>query len=197
MHCPQCGQQQVSNELRFCSRCGFPLGGVMELVANGGVLPQYQPPSGLENKPRVSPRRKGIQQGVALIFLAAVLTPFFAALHEYVGFPELFIALTAILGFIGGFLRVIYALIFEEGAQKVIYLNSNPQQPVFSPYQQPVPQQRSFADANRVRPLPPPQSTPAQGWHRPNTSELVTPPSVTENTTKLLGKQDKEEPPAG
>jgi hypothetical protein len=196
MHCPQCGQQQVSNELRFCSRCGFPLGGVVELVANGGVIPQYQPPSEFPRK--VSPRRKGVQQGVALIFLAAVLTPLFAVLHEYLGFPDLFIALTAVIGFIGGVLRVVYALIFEEGAQKVVYLNPQTQQPLFSPYQQPVPQQpKPFADVPRARPLPPQQSTPAQGWRRPNTAELVNPPSVTENTTKLLGKQDKEEPPAG
>lgn len=194
MHCPQCGQQQVSNELRFCSRCGFPLGGVMELMANGGFVPQYQPPSDVPRP--VSPRRKGVQQGFALIFLAAVLTPLFAVLYEYIRFPEIFTALSAVIGFIGGALRVIYALIFEEGAQKVVYLNApaQPQQPLFSPYQQPVPQPRPLADASRARPLPPQQSTPAQGWRRPNTSELVTPPSVTENTTRLLDKQEKEEP---
>lgn len=192
MHCPQCGQQQVSNELRYCSRCGFPLGGVLELMANGGVVPQYQPPS--EVTRNVSPRRKGVQQGFALIFLAAVLTPLFAVLHEYIRFPDIFIALSAVIGFIGGALRVIYALIFEEGAQKVVYLNAPAQQPLLSPYQQPVAQPRPFADANRARPLPPQQSAPPQGWRRPNTSELINPPSVTENTTKLLDKQDREEP---
>jgi hypothetical protein len=197
MHCPQCGQQQVSNELRFCSRCGFPLGGVLELVANGGVLPQYQAPSAAEKTPKASPRRRGVQQGAALVFLAAVLTPLFAVLHEYLGTPELFIALSAVIGFIGGTLRVIYALIFEEGAQKVVYLDPNTHQPLFSPYQQPVPQARPVMDANRARQLPPqPPAAPApQNWRRPDTSELVNrPPSVTENTTKLLDKQDKEEP---
>ena len=28
MFCPQCGQQQVSDVTRYCSRCGFPLDGV-------------------------------------------------------------------------------------------------------------------------------------------------------------------------
>lgn len=192
MHCPQCGQQQVSNELRFCSRCGFPLGGLMELMANNGVMPQYQPPSELPRQ--VSARRKGVQQGFALIFLAAVLTPFFAVLHEYAGFPEIFIPLSAVIGFIGGALRVLYALVFEEGAQKVVYLNApQQQQPLFTPYQQPVAQPRPLAEPHRARPLPPQQSAPAPGWRRPNTSELVTPPSVTENTTRLLDKQDKEE----
>ncbi len=40
MHCPRCGQQQVTEETRFCSRCGFQLGLVAELLAHGGVLPQ-------------------------------------------------------------------------------------------------------------------------------------------------------------
>ena len=34
MFCPQCGHQQVSNETRFCSRCGLSLGLVTDLLAN-------------------------------------------------------------------------------------------------------------------------------------------------------------------
>ena len=40
MYCPRCGQEQVSSELRFCSRCGLPLNLVTEVVLNGGTLPQ-------------------------------------------------------------------------------------------------------------------------------------------------------------
>ena len=191
MHCPQCGQQQASNELRFCSRCGFPLGGVMELMANGGVIPQYEAPS--EATPKVSPRRRGVQQGVALVFLAAVLTPLFAVLNSYLNFPELLIALAAIIGFIGGPLRILYAAIFEEGApQKVVYVNQS--QPGIPAHTQPPPQpQRAVVDANRGRSLPPQQSVPVSNWRRPDTSELVHPPSVTENTTKLLDKRENEE----
>ena len=36
MFCPQCGHRQVSNDTRFCSRCGLPLGLVTDLVANSG-----------------------------------------------------------------------------------------------------------------------------------------------------------------
>lgn len=188
MHCPQCGQQQASSELRFCSRCGFPLAGVMELMANGGQIPQYQPPS--EAQPKVSPRRRGVQQGVALVFLAAVLTPLFGALNSYLNFPEIIVALVAILGFIGGPLRILYAAIFEEGApQKVIYVNQP--QPGLPLYNQPQP--RAIADANRGKALPPQQSVPVSNWRRPDTSELVHPPSVTENTTKLLDKRENEE----
>jgi len=34
MFCPQCGHQQVSNETRFCSRCGISLGIVTDLLGN-------------------------------------------------------------------------------------------------------------------------------------------------------------------
>ena len=39
MFCPKCSQQQASKELRFCSRCGFPLAGVTLLLENDGEVP--------------------------------------------------------------------------------------------------------------------------------------------------------------
>ena len=65
MFCPQCGQQQLPGVVRFCSRCGFPLDGVMQLLASGGMMPMYREPEG----PKVeSPRRKGVKQG-GMLFL--------------------------------------------------------------------------------------------------------------------------------
>jgi hypothetical protein len=37
--------------------------------------------------------------------------------------------------------------------------------------------------------LPPAQSTPISDWPRQNTREMVKPPSVTENTTRLLDEE--------
>jgi hypothetical protein len=34
MYCPQCAHQQVSNQTRFCSRCGLMLGPVTDLLGN-------------------------------------------------------------------------------------------------------------------------------------------------------------------
>ena len=34
MYCPQCGHQQVSDDTRFCSRCGISLGLVTDLISN-------------------------------------------------------------------------------------------------------------------------------------------------------------------
>lgn len=36
MFCPQCGHQQVSNEIRFCSRCGLSLGLAIDLLPTSG-----------------------------------------------------------------------------------------------------------------------------------------------------------------
>ena len=64
MFCPQCGQQQVTGVIRFCSRCGFPMDGVIQLLGSGGILPAYRSPD--EPVP-ISPRRKGVKQGGLLL----------------------------------------------------------------------------------------------------------------------------------
>ena len=38
MFCPQCGHQQISDDTRFCSRCGLSLGHVTGLLINSGSL---------------------------------------------------------------------------------------------------------------------------------------------------------------
>ena len=37
MFCPQCSHQQVSDNTRFCSRCGLSLGVVSELLTNSDI----------------------------------------------------------------------------------------------------------------------------------------------------------------
>ena len=41
MYCPKCGQQQVSDNTRFCSRCGLPIDVLAEWLAGGGVKPGF------------------------------------------------------------------------------------------------------------------------------------------------------------
>ena len=38
MHCPQCGQQVVSDGVRFCNRCGFALDGVKDLLSPSRLM---------------------------------------------------------------------------------------------------------------------------------------------------------------
>lgn len=187
MFCPQCSQQQVSNEARFCSRCGFPLDGVAQLLANGGMpLAQagaeeweYGPPS---------PRLKGVRQGVILWMAALLIVPLLIVLSEELKlFPDGVAFLAMLLMVLGGFVRVAYAFLFEDGPLRR--------------KKRPVPSGRAgfasqlpegWAQQREQGALPPGQSVPAGVYAPPraNTSEIAQPPtSVTENTTRLLDKQ--------
>ena len=180
MFCPQCGQQQATGVIRFCSRCGFPLDGVIQLLGTGGMIPVYRNPD--EPVP-VSARRKGVKQGGLLILLGAVLVPLLGVISEFSNamFPQILMAFAAIICFIGGPLRMLYAAVFEEGAQSAMRMYGPA---VAKPQFGPPPMQHQA--------LPPPPARSASGWRsRPNTAELVSPPSVTENTTRLLEKEDR------
>jgi hypothetical protein len=180
MFCPQCGQQQVSGAVRFCSRCGFPLDGVIQLLASGGMMPVYRGPD--EPVP-MSPRRKGVKQGAVLLLSGAVIVPILGIIASFSpsSFPQLLAALAAIICFVGGPFRMLYAALFEEGAPKRPMMYGPP--PVAPP---------QFAPPRQHTALPPPPvHTPASWRSRPNTGELADPPSVTENTTRLLDKEDR------
>src|SRR5438093_6058046 len=80
MYCPRCGQQQASDSMRFCARCGFPLEGAMALLAHNGMLPRYEIP-GAETK--ISARRKGVKQGALLMLIGAVLVPLLGTFSSF------------------------------------------------------------------------------------------------------------------
>lgn len=155
----------------------------MHLLAHGGMLPQYQPPAGEKT---ISPRRKGVKQGVLLMLIGAILVPIFGVMAGFApGRLEnvfaFFAALSAIICFLGGPLRMLFAAIFEEGAPKYQF----PMAPVYNP-QMPPPA--------RVSALPPATVNPAAQWRqRPQTAEIMQPPSVTDSTTRLLDKEPKNE----
>src|SRR5436309_2113020 len=118
MFCPRCGQQQATDSMRFCSRFGFSMEGVMNLLAHGGMLPVYQEPSG---EKQISPRRRGVKQGALLMLLGALIVPIFGVMSGFApGRLEnvfaFFAAMSAIVCFVGGPLRMLYAAIFEEAA---------------------------------------------------------------------------------
>ena len=116
MFCPQCGQQQASGAVRFCSRCGFPLDGVIHLLNNGGMLPVYRGPD--DPPPPISARRRGVKQGGVLLLSGALIVPSLGVLASFsnAAFLEILTAFAAIICFLGGPLRMLYAGVFEEGA---------------------------------------------------------------------------------
>jgi hypothetical protein len=183
MFCPQCGQQQANGIVRYCSRCGFPLDGVIQLLGNGGMMPMYQ----TSDAPvQISPRRKGVKQGGLLILSGALIVPILAMFASFAhgsAFLEILAALAAIICFIGGPLRMLYAGIFEEGAPKMMR-TYGPPVPMHAP--------QHFGPPAQAPALPPQPARAPTSWRpRPNTAELVNPPSVTENTTRLLEKEDR------
>ena len=105
MYCPQCGQQ-ISDGLRFCSRCGFALDGVAKLIAADGDLPELN-----ENVSSRSPRRKGIEQGAILMLIGMALLPLIN-----VGVSPPYNEALLFLFLLGGVLRAAYALVFQAGA---------------------------------------------------------------------------------
>lgn len=180
MFCPQCGQQQLSDAARFCSRCGFQLGAVSNLLATGGAAPE----SALEAVPLPeTPRRKGARLGGKLMLSGMFLGPALAIISELIGTPDE-LAILGMLVFLAGLFRLLYALIFEDGP----YRKSLQRQQAYVPPQQ-------FAPPREASALPPPQSMPARSFmppQRPDTADLGYRPSVTEGTTRLLDRERDE-----
>lgn len=176
MYCPRCGQQQVSDEMRFCSRCGLLLSGLPEWVAFGGVpavrVPETPPPVN-------SPRRKGIRRGAKVMFFSAVLFPLCLLLSLAVDEPVPLIF--PLIGFIVGLTIMLYSLLFIDEFPAI---SNQPSQPYSI----------GAPGAMSGQALPPASSIPIYSHGNPagqrvRTNELAQPPSVTENTTKLLDNE--------
>lgn len=168
MFCPKCGQQQLSENVRFCSRCGFQLGGVKELLANNGILETLEATA--QKNPH-SPRQKGMRFGAKMIFFSAVLMPFIIGLSIAADGPG-FLIIPATVFFIG-LARLLYALMFDENTQPSKLH----------------PDQLSAIRHNRALPPSPVHRVTDSVSRRPDTGEMVQRPSVTEHTTELLDKQ--------
>lgn len=153
------------------------------LLEHGGLLPKYEP----VGERKISPRKKGVKQGALLMLIGAIIVPLFGVFTAFAPgrievMFEFFAALSAIICFVGGPLRMLYAGIFEEGAPA----------PQFRPaisYAPPA----ITPPAARLSALPQAAVNSTTGWRaRPNTAEIVQPASVTDNTTRLLEKPEPE-----
>jgi hypothetical protein len=180
MFCPQCGQQQLSDAARFCSRCGFQLAAVSSLLATGGAAlgPAFEA-APLPD----TPRRKGARLGGKLMLSGMFLAPALAIISELIGTPDE-LPILGVLVFLAGLFRLLYALIFEDGPFRK---SLQSQQTYVAPHQ--------FAPPREAPALPPPQAMPARGYappQRPETADLSYRPSVTEGTTRLLDRERDE-----
>jgi hypothetical protein len=184
MFCPQCGQKQLSNEVRFCSSCGLPLNNVTELIARNGQLP---PPPRVAGQ--LTPRQKGIRQGAMLMASTFLVVPLVAILGvAMLDLPGEIAGLAAVACFMGGLLRILYAVFLEE--------NTLPDIAPARQYVPPAALPNYLGAPERGAALPPSQTPPAAAFRPPryDTGELAAPPpsSVTDHTTRLLGKEPEE-----
>jgi hypothetical protein len=130
------------------------------------------------NRPAATPaaeltaRRLGMRRGAKLMFFSVILFPIFFGLCFLVDGPvPLFVPFTV---FLTGLVMLVYARLFGDELIQV-------------------PQRASRRDLNAGGDRPAlggPSFTPAPLFNqqRGNTAEIYQPPSVTENTTKLLDK---------
>jgi hypothetical protein len=161
------------------------LTGIAQVISNDGVVPNQQSSSFFAVG---SPRRRGVMQGLFFFLLTFLIVPITAILTVAVDAEPFLVAISAILFFVGGLLRVIYALMFESGVpggktleEKV--LSGTP----------------ILASKERAGELPPAQSIPVNVYAPPpgaghwrDTNDLPgTPGSVTDSTTKLLHKDNE------
>ncbi len=176
MFCPQCSQEQVSEEMRFCSRCGFPLAIVSELVRGGGVLEGFE----REAKGDLSSRQKGVRWGLILMILSLLLVPLAALMTAMKSdFFALFVPVFAI--FVLGLGRLLHAYLLAPSTPR----ESGKSLAAARDKQLP----GAYTSA-----LPAGQSIPAATWKQPvNTSEMAQPFSIAENTTRLLNDESDGE----
>ncbi len=168
MFCPKCGQQS-SDEVRFCPRCGLSLAGLAAYVAGNELAPAGAP---APRAPMMTARRRGMRRGAKLMFISGVLLPA-AALLAFEGDAPgpLLLVMTA---FLAGLAWLVYSWLFGDNTVPVGRGAGR----------------RDLGAAGDRPALGAPQFTPAPLFNqqRANTAEIYQPPSVTENTTKLLDK---------
>jgi hypothetical protein len=177
MFCPQCGQQQVSQETRFCSRCGFQMGLVSQLLAYGGFLPQL---AELGKTKKFFTKKTGV---IFSVFWFIIFTMFFPALFGIAGEDEA-AGVSAVIGVFGTLMMLIGSLALLPSS-KTTQLSATPEMPL--PLHQPV--MHGALPSLQSQPVSS-YAPPASSWRAPDTGELADRGSVTENTTRLLNKDE-------
>jgi hypothetical protein len=168
MFCPRCGLQQISDEVRFCARCGLSLASVPALLASGEAGA-----AGAAPRAALTRKRKQIRRGGKIMFFSAVLFPVFFAMAIAVDEPGPLV-LPALV-FLAGLAWMLYFVLFGEDVP----------QPTGAEVR------REFRDGRTAPALPPSTFVPASGFgqRRANTADMAQPPSVTEQTTRLLDEE--------
>jgi hypothetical protein len=175
MFCPKCSQQQVSDETRFCSRCGFQLNVVKALIAS-----DESEQDALMRQPGGSLRKRDMTIGAFLMFLLAL----FGAI----------ITMDMPAAYIGRLMVVVFAWV-----GLTLLINIKPIIQYFLRGDSSASNTEAFSPSKAVsrltsknkKSLREAYSIPAADLVMPrvNTAEMVSPPSVVEQTTNLLDQK--------
>lgn len=172
MFCPNCGQQEISSDMRFCSRCGFQMGFVRELIVGGTALIEREP----TDRDSLWKAFRGMRRGVwvtVVSFFLLLLTGMITAIDD----DFVVLVLVPFLGFLAGFFISLYGAFVQGRRVKKELMESTV---LFQRPLQANMSARSELSAARITPV---QTFSGQ---RAQTAEMRHPPSVTENTTRLL-----------
>jgi hypothetical protein len=151
MFCPKCGQEQASESVRFCSRCGFKLNIVEEPLA-----------------------KRLIKMAMYLVLtICAVIG--WGSITAGPGYMQVRVIITLIAA-------ITFYLLFSHDLKHIFHKF----------FSQNIERIKQVTSGSQESALPPAQSTPVPiRSHRVNTAEMVQPPSVTEQTTILLDKNQR------
>jgi hypothetical protein len=174
--------------MQFCSRCGLSLSDLREIVLADGKTQLRRFKAGEDD---LSPRQRGVRQGVVLMLLSLVLIPAYFLLAAL--FPandrlvessvsdtpfEKISQAVLFTIFMLGLARVMYARLFQQGDNiRESVGEGEPEAP-------------RLKGASSNYELPPAETIPVSGFGswRTNTGEMAQSRTVRERTTKSLGK---------
>lgn len=174
MFCPRCGQQQLSDGVRFCPRCGLSLAAVPALLGEGAeTAPAGAQRRGEARGGLLSGKRAGVRGGAKLMFFSLIAAPvaFLLCIASDSPVP----LLLPLMLFLAGLAFMLYSLLFGEELLPSRWTKGR----------------EEIRGAGSPRELSAQPFVPASGFaagQRVNTAEIAQPPSVTEQTTKLLDK---------
>jgi len=177
MHCPRCGQQQNSDEIRFCTKCGLEIGDVKELLA---------PELRQTKANRKSEIGKANRQGMMMIFSGFAVVLILAVLRDFVAVPKSLFALSVLIFIIGGAIRMSMPTLFGGNNLK----QKNDQLPEKDLETNELPSTRFSGKSLPEAEYHPPLNFGAKTF---DTNELISPPSITEDTTRELAKEIQHE----
>lgn len=152
MFCSKCGQEQASQSVRFCSRCGFKLNFLEEALA-----------------------KRLIKMAMYLVITICAIIGW-GSITAGPGYVQVRFIITLIAA-------ITFYLLFSRDLKHIFHR-------LFS---QNIEEIKQVTPSSQESALPPAQTIPVRtlGSHRVNTSEMVQPPSVTEQTTILLDKNKR------